>query len=509
MGWGKLLGDVAKGMAQGYISERGVKGTLEDVGELASGVKNFFNSDNGSSDDGITWEDLTDHISELVDNGEYGQALDDLNEYYTLYEDDEADVWYFYWRAIIEIAWLESFDDENFDDVNQSLTSDISEARKYRNTDVNKELEDIVNRQKETVACHISIEKWSKMKQQYDNLVESDPEKALQLLEEHYQKNENGCYDYAYFRDKGNGIIRIAELNLLGREVSKEICNKWETLYLQFSECLNGMKENLGDDPSETQKEDIENCEGKLSLTFVFWKENLCDLYTNQADFEKARKIAYELKFSDSAHYKSLCSRIEYIYKSLCSRIESMYLMHMIDNGETSINVIEKQLKVAECALEEATSSDDDHETRQKRIEIVTERLERAKKYMAGLQANGGSKHVSINNAATISSDNEQQYLEEVKACYAEDGVISDRERRLLDRLRKSMGISEARAKEIEALANPNALSKNETEYMEELKACIENDGVISDKERRLLNRLRIMLDITEERAAELEKMIK
>ena len=405
-------------------------------------------------------------------------------------------MWYFYWRAVIEIAWLESFDDENFDDVNQALTSDISEARKYRNTDINKELEDIVNRQKDTVACHISIEKWQQMKQKYDNLVESDPEKALQLLEEHYQKNENGCYDYAYFRDKAYGIIRI--LNFMEMEDSKEVCNKWEMLYQQFSECLNGMKENLGDNPSETQKEDIKSYEEWLGLIFGNWKECLCALYTNQADFEKARKTAYELKFSDSARYKRICSAIE-----------SKYLIYLIDNGETSINVIEKQLKVAECALEEATASDDDHETRQKRIEIVTERLERAKKYMAGFQANGGSKHVSINNAATISSDNEQQYLEEVKACYAEDGIISDRERRLLDRLRKSMGISEARAKEIEALANPNALSKNETEYMEELKACIENDGVINDKERRLLNRLRIMLDITEERAAELEKMIK
>ena len=70
MGWGKLLGDVAKGMAQGYISERGVKGTLEDVGELASGVKNFFNSGD-SSDEGLTWDDLIEHISELINNDEY------------------------------------------------------------------------------------------------------------------------------------------------------------------------------------------------------------------------------------------------------------------------------------------------------------------------------------------------------------------------------------------------------------------------------------------------------
>ena len=42
-----------------------------------------------------------------------------------------------------------------------------------------------------------------------------------------------------------------------------------------------------------------------------------------------------------------------------------------------------------------------------------------------------------------------KEYQEELKACL-EDGTISDRERRLLDRLRKSLGISEERAKAIE-----------------------------------------------------------
>lgn len=31
MGWGNLLGDFAKGFAKGYVEERGVKGTLQDI----------------------------------------------------------------------------------------------------------------------------------------------------------------------------------------------------------------------------------------------------------------------------------------------------------------------------------------------------------------------------------------------------------------------------------------------------------------------------------------------
>ena len=103
-------------------------------------------------------------------------------------------------------------------------------------------------------------------------------------------------------------------------------------------------------------------------------------------------------------------------------------------------------------------------------------------------------------------SDGEAEYLEELKVCY-EDGVITDKERRLLDRLRKSLGISEARATELEAMCQPNALTAEEQEYADEVKACLEDDGVITAKERRLLERLAKSLGISSERATLIEKM--
>ena len=47
-------------------------------------------------------------------------------------------------------------------------------------------------------------------------------------------------------------------------------------------------------------------------------------------------------------------------------------------------------------------------------------------------------------------TDEEQEYLEEVKICLEEDGEISPKERRLLDRLRDKLGISVKRAEELE-----------------------------------------------------------
>lgn len=102
-------------------------------------------------------------------------------------------------------------------------------------------------------------------------------------------------------------------------------------------------------------------------------------------------------------------------------------------------------------------------------------------------------------------STEEQEYLEELKECLA-DGEIGPRERRLLDKLASKLGISPERASELEASLSAPALTDDEKEYFEEVHAVLA-DGEISDKERRLLEKLRKMLDISEERAKEIESI--
>ena len=117
-----------------------------------------------------------------------------------------------------------------------------------------------------------------------------------------------------------------------------------------------------------------------------------------------------------------------------------------------------------------------------------------------------------LQNSPETSSGNEvtsteQEYLDELKACLEEDGEISPKERRLLERFREKLGISAERAKELEESLSAPQLTDAEKEYLEEYKACIEEDGEISPKERRLLNRIRESLGISEERANEIEKL--
>ncbi|MBD5427017.1 MAG: hypothetical protein HDR38_05645 [Treponema sp.] len=116
-----------------------------------------------------------------------------------------------------------------------------------------------------------------------------------------------------------------------------------------------------------------------------------------------------------------------------------------------------------------------------------------------------GSQNTGNAPASSLSAK-EQEYLDEVKFCLEEDGVITAKEERMLDRLRQRLGLSEKRAAEIREMAAPS-LTEDEKEYLNEVKECLAYDGEISPKEERLLDRLRQRLGISEERAAQLRAM--
>lgn len=106
-----------------------------------------------------------------------------------------------------------------------------------------------------------------------------------------------------------------------------------------------------------------------------------------------------------------------------------------------------------------------------------------------------------------VMSSNEEEYIEEFKACLNDNnGSISNSQRRLLEKMRVSLRVSESRAKELEAMCSTPQLTDDEKEYWEEYKECLNDGGSITPSERRLLERLRKSLGISEERALEIER---
>ena len=103
-------------------------------------------------------------------------------------------------------------------------------------------------------------------------------------------------------------------------------------------------------------------------------------------------------------------------------------------------------------------------------------------------------------------SEDELAYKEEVEFCLEDASEIDALSRKFLERKRQKLGLSETRAQEIEDMvkASLESFTDEEKEYMEALDDVIE-DGAIPNNVRRLLERERKSLGISEERAKELE----
>ena len=102
-----------------------------------------------------------------------------------------------------------------------------------------------------------------------------------------------------------------------------------------------------------------------------------------------------------------------------------------------------------------------------------------------------------------LSSD-EQKYLDLVKNVSA-GGMISELNRKTLEQIRIKLNISEEKAKDLETSLMPQ-LSEEEKVYLEAVKQYLA-DGTIGENERVLLQTLRELNNISEERASELEAM--
>jgi len=107
-----------------------------------------------------------------------------------------------------------------------------------------------------------------------------------------------------------------------------------------------------------------------------------------------------------------------------------------------------------------------------------------------------------------FTNSNHDNYMDEVKFMLEDDGHIDDDERRILERKRKKLGLSQEEAIKIESTLNTAVnFSSAEIEFMEELKESAENNS-LDDGDWRILLRKAIKLGICEERARELGDVI-
>ena len=419
-----IITKIATDFAKGYVSERGVKGTMEDAVSLMQGVgkvgKKLFgsNEDEYDSDeydeyendeaetnsfDEKTWNELRDGIESLKEEGNYAGALKMLHDYYRRFQVD-LDYFYFYLKAGILLA--------KYDDLGRSPESDFS--------------------------CKTEVDK------------------AIEACEKYGDEDEE--------------LLMTIELQ------DKFESTKLKVSYWRKMKSLQDEIDALRDPEHVVTTSKVNDVLKAFKLVDNFWKE--------------------ESTAEDGSVYN-----IDFFYL-FKARIYNAFFFYLAENKKELDALSDEQLSeffvgATDCADKVLACCECDDKTDEELLNRrIPEQIEELKQLRCGKKS---SMHSS--SSASVTSE-EQEYLEEIRACLDNDGEISSRERRLLDRLRKSLGITEARAKELEA--SVNNMSDDEKEYQEELKACLE-DGTISDRERRLLDRLRKSLGISEERAKAIE----
>lgn len=338
---------------------------------------------------------------------------------------------------------------------------------------------------------------------------ESDYAGALKMLSDYYNRFQVD-FDYFYFYLKA-GIL-LAKYDDTGRSPESDFNCK-----IEIDKAIKAC-DKYGDKDDEPLTMELKDKYESTKLRVSYWRkmtslQEEVDTLRNPKHIVTTSKVndvlkAFELvdnfwKKESTAEDGSVYN-IDFFYL-FKARVYNAFLFYLAEDKQELEALSDEQLSdyfagatdcadkvLAFCELDD--KSDEEFLNRR-----IPEQIEELKQLRCGKKSS-----IHSSSSASVTSD-EQEYLEEIRACLDNDGEITSRERRLLDRLRKSLGITEARAKELEA--SVNSMSDEEKEYQEELKVCLE-DGTISDRERRLLDRLRKSLGISEERAKAIENRL-
>jgi hypothetical protein len=173
----------------------------------------------------------------------------------------------------------------------------------------------------------------------------------------------------------------------------------------------------------------------------------------------------------------------------------------MVDNHELQEVKAELQHLFAEANLNWNSSLDERFSQQENAVLSIKVRF-------APIESLGQESNVSTNQSSitNVFSVNEQEYFENLKEFLEDDAEITPRERKMLDRIRQSLGISEDRATELEASLKPQ-LTEDEQEYLDMYQEYAEK-GEISEKERRRLDKFATALGISEKRIKEIENLL-
>ena len=110
-------------------------------------------------------------------------------------------------------------------------------------------------------------------------------------------------------------------------------------------------------------------------------------------------------------------------------------------------------------------------------------------------------------NSVTALTNNEDEFLNEVRFCLDNDGIIDSEEQVYLDKVSQKLGLTQTKAQELQnSLISPK-LTDNEKKYIEAISE-LTIDGKIPPSSQRIVERYRKLYEVSSQRAEELELYI-
>lgn len=110
-------------------------------------------------------------------------------------------------------------------------------------------------------------------------------------------------------------------------------------------------------------------------------------------------------------------------------------------------------------------------------------------------------------NSATALTNNEDEFLNEVRFCLDNDGIIDSEEQVYLDKVSQKLGLPQTKAQELQnSLISPQ-ITDNERKYIEPISE-LTIDGKIPSSSLRIVERYRKLYEVSSQRAEELELYI-
>lgn len=110
-------------------------------------------------------------------------------------------------------------------------------------------------------------------------------------------------------------------------------------------------------------------------------------------------------------------------------------------------------------------------------------------------------------NSVTALTNNEDEFLNEVRFCLDDDGIIDSEEQGYLDKVSQKLGLPQTKAQELQnSLISPQ-ITDNERKYIEAISK-LTIDGKIPSSSLRIVERYRKLYEVSSQRAEELELYI-